>query len=130
MMVNVFMHSRALNNTAAATPSFPGLSHEEAERRLLEYGENTIYHRERLRPIIAFIKKFNSPLRLMLIGAALISYFFEQRVNATIILVMVLMSSILYFVNTHKSERVADALVARVQICVCSQNQGWRTSAP
>src|SRR3989344_7910719 len=87
-----------------------GLTSQEAEERLAKYGENVIYHRERLRPIIAFIKKFNSPLLLMLIGAALISYFFEQRVNATIILVMVLMSAILDFVNTHKSERVAEAL--------------------
>lgn len=129
-MVNIFMHSRALNNTAASTPAFPGLSHEEAARRLLEYGENTIYHRERLRPIIAFIKKFNSPLLLMLIGAALISYFFEQRVNATIILVMVLMSAILDFVNTHKSERVAEALVARVQSTATVWRDGKKEEIP
>jgi Mg2+-importing ATPase len=108
-----------------SVPHFTGLTHEEAAKRLLTYGENTIYHRARLRPIIAFIKKFNSPLLLLLIGAAIISYFLGQRVNATIIIVMVAMSAILDFVNSHKSERVAEMLIARVQ----STATVWRNGA-
>ena len=36
-----------------------GLSSSEVVTRLAKYGENTIYHRKRLRPIIAFIKKYS-----------------------------------------------------------------------
>lgn len=91
-----------------------GLTSHDAALRLSRYGENTIYHRERLRPLIAFVKKFNSPLLIMLIGAATISFFLGQRINATIIFVMVLLSAILDFVNSHKSEKVAEKLIARV----------------
>lgn len=91
-----------------------GLTSRDAKLRLARYGENVIYHRERLRPLIAFIKKFNSPLLIMLIGAATVSFFLDQRINATIIFVMVLLSTILDFVNSHKSEKVAEKLVAQV----------------
>ena len=123
------MSVRTSNTETSATPS-RGLSHEEAARRLLKYGENTIYHRERLRPIIAFIKKFNSPLLLLLIGAAVISYFLGQRVNATIIIVMVTMSAILDFVNSHKSERVAEMLIARVASTATVWRDGVKSEVP
>ena len=38
---------------------FPGLSEAAAEKSLKEYGENVIYHKERLHPIVVFLKKFN-----------------------------------------------------------------------
>ena len=108
------MQSQAHTHDPLPANSPRGLSHEEVAKRLQQYGENTIYHRKRLRPLIAFIKKFNSPLLLLLIGASLLSYFLGQRVNAVIIIVMVAMSAVLDFVNSHKSERVAEKLVARV----------------
>ncbi len=91
-----------------------GLTTKEAALRLQRYGENTIYHRKRLRPIIAFIKKFNSPLLLLLIGASTVSFFLGQRVSATIILFMVFVSAILDFLNSYKSEKVAEKLLAQV----------------
>lgn len=91
-----------------------GLTTREVELALATYGENTIYHKKSLRPIIAFIKKFNSPLLLLLIGAATLSFFLGQQVNATIILVMVFMSAVLDFYNSHKSEKVAEKLIAQV----------------
>jgi Mg2+-importing ATPase len=91
-----------------------GLSSREAAKRLLLYGENSIYHKKKLRPFIAFIKKFNSPLLLLLIGAATLSFFLGQKTNATIILFMVFVSGIMDFINTHKSEKVAESLAARV----------------
>jgi len=99
-----------------------GLSSREADRRLLDYGENVIYHKKKLRPIIAFLKKFNSPLLLMLIGTSVVSLFLGQSTSAVIILIMVLLSATMDFVNTRKSENVADALVAQV----ASTAQVWR----
>lgn len=91
-----------------------GLTSKEAALRLLKYGENTIYHRKRLRPIIAFIKKFNSPLLLLLIGASTVSFFLGQRVSAMIIFFMVFVSAVLDFLNSYKSEKVAEKLLAQV----------------
>ena len=101
-----------------------GLSSKEAKRRLFEYGENAIYHKKRLRPIVAFIKKFNSPLLIMLIGTSIVSLFLGQTVSATVILAMVFLSAIMDFVNTRKSEDVAEKLVAQVASTVTVWRDG------
>ncbi len=100
--------------TETPTLELTGLTTHQAAANLAKYGENTIYHKKRLRPIIAFIKKFNSPLLLLLMGAAVISFFVGERINATIIIIMVFMSAVLDFFNSHKAEGVAAKLVAEV----------------
>jgi len=93
-----------------------GLSSAEAERRLGEFGPNTIARTKRLHPVLALLKKFTSPLLLVLATASLISFFAGQRVNALIILAMIFISGIMDFVNTYRSERVADKLIERVRV--------------
>ncbi len=101
-----------------------GLSSKEAKLRLLEYGENVIYHKKKLRPIIAFVKKFNSPLLLMLIGTSIVSLVLGQTVSATVILLMVFLSAVMDFWNTRKSESVAEKLVAQVSSTVTAWRDG------
>lgn len=96
------------------TDLIAGLTSTEASRYLLEYGENTIYHRKKLQPFLMFIKKFNNPLLYLLMGAACIAFFFGQKVNAVILIVMILVSVILDFFNSYKSEKVAEKLVETV----------------
>lgn len=91
-----------------------GLSSKEARRHLLEFGENTIYHRKKLQPLVMLLNKFNNPLLFLLMGAAVVSFFFGQRINATILIVMILVSVLLDFFNSYKSEKVAEELVERV----------------
>lgn len=95
------------------TPS-SGLSSAEASKRLLQYGPNTIYRRKRLRPVVAFLLKFNSPLLIILIVASVVSFFLGERTNSVIILLMVLLSAILDFVNSYRSERAVSRLISRV----------------
>jgi len=108
----------------------PGLSSREARRRLLEYGENVIFHKKRLRPIVAFVKKFNSPLLIMLIVTSLVSLFLGQTVSATVILAMVILSAVMDFVNTRKSEAVAESLVAQVASTVSVWRDGEKCEVP
>ena len=96
------------------TDSIMGLTTIEAKKYLLKFGENTIYRRKRLQPVIMFLKKFNNPLLFLLIGAALISFSFGQRVSAITVIVMVFISVILDFFNNYKSEKVSEKLVSRV----------------
>ncbi len=92
-----------------------GLTSSEVDSRLAVFGPNTIYQKKRLQPLIEFLNKFKSPLLVMLMIAATISFFIEgQRISGALILLMVFLSAILDFVNTHKSEKVAETLVARV----------------
>ncbi len=91
-----------------------GLTTREAQKRLLAYGENTVYHRKRMRPVIAFFEKFKSPLLVILIVAASISFFLGERASSIIILLMVLLSAILDFANSYRSEKAIKTLISRV----------------
>jgi len=107
-----------------------GLSAREAKKYLQEFGENTIYHRKRLHPVLLFFKKFNNPLLFLLIGAATISFFFGQQINAIIIFVIVLISVILDFFNSYKSEKVALALVEKVASTASVRRDGAKQEIP
>ncbi len=93
---------------------YDGLTTAEAQKKLKLYGENIIYRKKHLRPLVAFLKKFNSPLLLLLIGTSIVSAFLGQPTNAIIIIAMVLLSAILDYRNSSKSEAVAEKLIAQV----------------
>ncbi len=101
-----------------------GLSSREARLRLAMYGENSIYRKKRFRPVVAFLQKFNSPLLLLLIGAATLSFFLGQETSAIIILFMVFISGMMDFINSRKSEKVAEALAARVSATASAYRDG------
>lgn len=107
-----------------------GLSSIEAEKYLREFGENTIYRRKKLRPFIMLLKKFNSPLLFLLMGASVISFFFGQRVNAMILIVMILASALLDFFNSYKSEKVAEKLVESVASTATVLRDGLKQEIP
>ncbi|MEK7518924.1 MAG: HAD-IC family P-type ATPase, partial [Patescibacteria group bacterium] len=91
-----------------------GLTTAEANTRLLKFGPNSVSSKAKLRPIVAFVKKFNSPLLIILMGASVISFFTGNQTSAIILICMVFLSVILDFVNTFRSEKAVDALIARV----------------
>ena len=92
----------------------PGLTTAEANARFVKFGPNSVSSKAKLRPIVAFVKKFNSPLLIILMGASIISFFTGNQPSAIILICMVFLSVILDFVNTYRSEKAVDALVARV----------------
>lgn len=92
----------------------PGLSTAAAAERLAKYGPNSVASKAKLRPIVAFVKKFNSPLLIILMGASVISFFTGNQTSAIILICMVFLSVILDFVNTFRSEKAVDSLIARV----------------
>ena len=91
-----------------------GLSSNEALSRLKINGENIISRQKKFRPLLALLKKFNSPLLWILITVSLISYGVGQHTNAAILLMMVLISALLDFFNTYKSEKAVADLTKKI----------------
>jgi P-type Mg2+ transporter len=91
-----------------------GLTTTEATARLAKFGLNSVSSKAKLRPIVAFVKKFNSPLLIILMCASVISFFTGNQTSAIILVCMVFLSVILDFVNSYRSEKAVDALVSRV----------------
>ena len=86
-----------------------GLSSQEVERRLSQYGPNAVStHRARLFPVLWH--QLRSPLLVLLLSAALASYFVGERSDAVIIGAIVAMSVGLGFTNEYRAEKAAEAL--------------------
>ena len=101
-----------------------GLTSAEALRKLGEIGENTIARKKKVHPVLVLIKKFDSPLLIILITVAVVSFFLGERVNAIIIIGMACISAVMDFINTFKSERAVEKLAARVETLVVVLRDG------
>ncbi len=101
-----------------------GLTLDEVERRFKQYGKNVFLKKKRAHAFTLFIEKFKSPLLLILISAAIISFFLGEKTNGSIILVMVVISGVLDFVNTYKSEKAIAKLISKVKTTATVMREG------
>lgn len=93
---------------------YQSLSSQTANELLRAYGENEIFHQKRERPLLVLLSKFNSPLLLLLMGAVAVSLYVGQYVSGGIIGLMIVLSAVLDFINSYRSERVAEALASKI----------------
>ena len=92
-----------------------GLSSVQAKRALERYGTNTLRATRRWSGLRLLLKQFQSPITLILIGAAMLSLFLGDRTNALIILVIVVLSSALGFWQERGAADAVAKLLAVVQ---------------
>lgn len=107
-----------------------GLTRAEAATRLKKFGENNIFHKHREHALIAFLKKFKSPLLILLIFASVISVALGQIVSGSIIATMIVLSAVLDFANTYHSERVAESLAKKIVTEALVFRDGKKQSIP
>jgi Mg2+-importing ATPase len=92
----------------------PGLTDEAALKLLREHGENVVVKQKKAGPFFIFLSKLTSPLFILMIGISLVSFAVGQRTSALIVLAMIFLSATLDFMNTYKSQKVVEKLVAQV----------------
>ena len=81
-----------------------GLTGTEASKRLDTYGPNDTTGLKRTPPVVQFLRLFLSPLVAILLVASVVSAVLGDRINASIIMVIILLSNILNFVQTSRSQ--------------------------
>ena len=87
-----------------------GLSSTEAAERLKKYGPNQLAAGEKNSPLKIFIGQFKSILILILIAAAIVSFATGHQFDASIILIIVVISASLGFVQEYRAEKALEAL--------------------
>lgn len=94
-----------------------GLSVQEAKKRFEKYGKNEIKKEKTIKPVKIFFSQFTSPLIILLIVAAVISYslgFFPGQeshlIDTILILGIVLISGVVGFFQEYKAEKSIKAL--------------------
>ncbi|MFA6322778.1 MAG: magnesium-translocating P-type ATPase [Candidatus Buchananbacteria bacterium] len=106
------------------------LTSQEAAKRLKKFGENTVYQRQTFRPVIAFAKKFNNPLLMILILTSIVSLLVGEHTNTIILLIMIVTSAILEFVNTYKSQKAVEKLISKVVTTATVVRDGKKKEIP
>ena len=87
-----------------------GLTADDARRRLGEVGPNEPARAPRTAGLVQILLLLANPLVITLLIASAASAILGERVNASIIVLMVVLSVVLNFVQTYRSHRVAERL--------------------
>jgi len=97
-----------------------GLSSQEAQKRLAQYGPNVLVGAGRVRPLAIFLSQFKNLLILILLAAAALSFFVGEALDAAVIAAIVLLNAGFGFVQEFRAENAIAALrklvVSRVRV--------------
>jgi magnesium-transporting ATPase (P-type) len=92
-----------------------GLSENEAEKRIKEYGLNDLPGRRKRNFLEVLIYQFKSPLVLILIAASIVSFFLREVTDSLIILGIVVLNAFLGFFQEFKSEKALEKLTKYIK---------------
>ena len=93
-----------------------GLSNDDAEKRLSSYGANRLKPQKSSTAFTLFIAQFKSPIILILLCATGLSIFLHNLIDASIILIIVIISGLLGFWQEYSASNAVAKLLAIVQI--------------
>jgi len=107
-----------------------GLTSAEARRRMRAYGPNLLKRSRRTDTLTLLAAQFKSPLILILIVAVGLSFFFNESIDASIIIAIILLSSLLGFWQEKRAANAVKALLSIVKMDVTVLRNGVETSVP
>lgn len=107
-----------------------GLSEAEAKARLRIYASRKSGQSAGRAATALFLRQFKSPIILLLVFAAVLSIYLRQTTDATIILVIVLISGVLGFWQEWRASDAVSRLMAMVSIKVTVIRGGERREVP
>src|SRR6266699_4248244 len=107
-----------------------GLTSDEAQQRLKRYGANSLKPKKQATTLTLLLNQFKSPIILILVFAAGLSFFLQDPQDAIIILVIVLVSGLLSFWQERGASNAVEKLLATVQIRATVLRDGTSTEVP
>src|SRR5215471_9995259 len=119
----------AASSTLPAPPATPdpGLSSAEAEARLRQFGPNDPASAKRRSPLLDLLFLFLNPLAIILLLAAGLSAFVGQKIDAAIIVVMVVVGALINFFQTYRSQNAIQKLRSEVATTATVMRDGqWQ----
>ncbi|MCX8150719.1 MAG: cation-translocating P-type ATPase [Candidatus Bathyarchaeota archaeon] len=87
-----------------------GLSSDEAQNRLVQYGPNELKKEKGRSPIKLFLSQFTDILMIILLIATGLSLVVGETIDALIIIAIVIASAVLGFTQEYRSEKAVEAL--------------------
>jgi len=87
-----------------------GLSSAEANKRLLDYGENKIKREKKDSPFKLLWRQINNPLIWVLLGSSAVATIVGKITDGLVVLVVVIINTIIGFIQEYKAGRAIEAL--------------------
>ena len=103
-----------------------GLSQEEYEARLEQYGPNVVARERRQSPLLRLLDNIKNPLVILLTALGLLSYFTSDVQGAIVIAIMVLLGVVLRFFQEMRADNAAERLKAMVSTTATVIRNGMR----
>jgi len=104
-----------------------GLSNKEAKQRIKRYGANRLNNKKQTGNLQLFLAQFKNSIILILLFATGLSFYLHDRLDAAIILTIVLISGLLGFWQEKGAASAIEKLLEIVQIKVCVLRGGVAT---
>ena len=92
-----------------------GLSENEVQKRLTQYGKNILKQHKKKSKFKIFLSQLNSLLIYILLIASAISFFIGHTLDASVILSIVFLNSIVGFIQEYKAEEIIEKLKASLK---------------
>lgn len=121
-------HTLAVEKVVEAQKTDPvtGLTEEEVGKRRAVYGLNQLTRKKGQGPLLTFLLQFHQPLVYILLAAAGVTLFFEEYVDAGVILGVVLVNAIVGFFQETSAAQAIEAL-ARSMVSTATVRRGGTT---
>ncbi|ANE53161.1 cation-translocating P-type ATPase [Flavisolibacter tropicus] len=87
-----------------------GLTTEQVDHRLAEYGKNVLAEKKKKPAWVLFLLQFKDFMIVILIAAAIISGFLGDTTDTIVILLIVFLNAIVGFVQEYRAEKAMEAL--------------------
>lgn len=100
-------HQQALDALQSAET---GLSSQEAQHRLAQYGPNKLAEEESISRLQILLHQFKSPLIYILLIAALVTLLLKEYIDSGVILAVVLLNAVIGYLQEFKAEESVRAL--------------------
>jgi Mg2+-importing ATPase len=107
-----------------------GLSEEEARKRLSIYGYNTLRKKEYFPNLKLFLNQFKSPFILLLLAAAVLSYFLGDKFESLIIILIVVLGAIVDFFQERSAHKTIEHLTSLVKVKATVVRNGQKKDIP
>ncbi|MEZ0323378.1 MAG: magnesium-translocating P-type ATPase [Hydrogenothermaceae bacterium] len=109
---------------------YTGLSSGEAQERLKQFGYNKVENHKKLTDIDIFINQFKNPYLLLLLFTAFLSLSLGEKIDATIIIFIVLLGVVLDFWQERTAYRTVEKLLSMVKTYVTVIRDGKGVNIP
>ena len=107
----MFWHQKTVEDVIEElNTSLKGISPEEAQKRLLEYGPNELKEKQKKTPLMMFLDQFKDFMIIVLMIAAVISGFIGEPSDTIAVIVIVVLNAVIGFVQEYRAEKALAAL--------------------